>query len=206
MNTTTDDRKVSILLGIGIFCVPIIFSWFLLRKGHSTIARIIGFSWLIFNLFPVVIILTKSDSTVSANEQVVKIDDPTVGPTTIEKGTKPKPKPKPTSQPTDKDGHVSRDSFEQFGLLWPLTVNNAVIGCNFPYRWAIANNGIYGLNGVASVRAGYSEIEEIWALDVDMMKELKSVGIDDTVRISLSDMISEAGKFCGEDDELYDNR
>lgn len=40
-------RKVGILLGIGIFIMPYICSWFLLRKGHSKMARIIGFGWLI---------------------------------------------------------------------------------------------------------------------------------------------------------------
>lgn len=39
-------RSVGLLLGIGIFVFPIVFSWFLLRKGHSSLSRIIGFSWL----------------------------------------------------------------------------------------------------------------------------------------------------------------
>ena len=39
-------RKVSILLGIGIFLLPIAFSWFLLRKGHSLLSRTLGFGWL----------------------------------------------------------------------------------------------------------------------------------------------------------------
>jgi hypothetical protein len=43
-------RKVGILLGIGIFLLPIIFAWFTLRKGHSTLARIISFAWLVITL------------------------------------------------------------------------------------------------------------------------------------------------------------
>lgn len=39
-------RKVGFLLGIGIFLVPIVFAWFLLRKGHSTLSRVVGFVWL----------------------------------------------------------------------------------------------------------------------------------------------------------------
>ncbi|MBO9552206.1 hypothetical protein [Pseudomonas sp.] len=39
-------RSVEFLLGLGVFFIPVIFSWFLLRKGHSTIARILGFAWL----------------------------------------------------------------------------------------------------------------------------------------------------------------
>ena len=40
------QRRVSVLLGIGIFLLPWIFAWFLLRKGHSTLSRVIGFIWL----------------------------------------------------------------------------------------------------------------------------------------------------------------
>jgi hypothetical protein len=43
-------RKVSLVLGIGIFLLPIVFVWFLLRKGHSTPARILGFGWLALTL------------------------------------------------------------------------------------------------------------------------------------------------------------
>lgn len=42
------ERKVGILLFIGIFLWPIIFAWFLIRKGHTLLARGLGFGWLIF--------------------------------------------------------------------------------------------------------------------------------------------------------------
>lgn len=45
------SRKVSVLLGIGIFLLPIIFVWFLLRAGHSTLSRVVGFGWLILSIF-----------------------------------------------------------------------------------------------------------------------------------------------------------
>ncbi|PKM31603.1 MAG: hypothetical protein CVV07_00365 [Gammaproteobacteria bacterium HGW-Gammaproteobacteria-11] len=41
----TEERKVGILLGLGIFIVPFIFVWFLLRNGHTPLARIVGFGW-----------------------------------------------------------------------------------------------------------------------------------------------------------------
>ncbi len=41
-------RKVGVALGIGILFVPYFFAWFLLRRGHSQLARIIGFLWLGF--------------------------------------------------------------------------------------------------------------------------------------------------------------
>lgn len=46
-------RNVSFLLGLGIVFFPIVFVWFLLRKGHSALARIIGFGWLILGVLAV---------------------------------------------------------------------------------------------------------------------------------------------------------
>ncbi|WP_162874453.1 OB-fold protein [Pseudomonas viridiflava] len=43
-------RKVGFLLGAGIVFFPVIFSWFLFRKGHSTLSRVLGFGWLILSL------------------------------------------------------------------------------------------------------------------------------------------------------------
>ena len=44
MNAT--QRPVSILLGIGIFLFPIIFSWFTLKQGYSTVSRVISMLWM----------------------------------------------------------------------------------------------------------------------------------------------------------------
>ncbi|WP_140667004.1 hypothetical protein [Pseudomonas arsenicoxydans] len=40
------QRKVGFLLLAGIIISPILFAWFLLRKGHSVLSRVIGFAWL----------------------------------------------------------------------------------------------------------------------------------------------------------------
>lgn len=45
------ERRVSILLGIGIFIMPYIFAWFTLREGYSKLARFISFGWLLFLVF-----------------------------------------------------------------------------------------------------------------------------------------------------------
>ncbi|SHO57855.1 hypothetical protein [Vibrio quintilis] len=47
------DKKVSIGLGIGIVLIPLIFSWFTLRKGYSGKAKIISFSWLAISILVV---------------------------------------------------------------------------------------------------------------------------------------------------------
>lgn len=43
--TAVPPRKVGVLLGIGIMFVPVVFSWFTLRKGHSTLARAVSLGW-----------------------------------------------------------------------------------------------------------------------------------------------------------------
>lgn len=40
------SRSVGFWLGLGILLVPLVFVWFLLRQGHSTTSRVIGFAWL----------------------------------------------------------------------------------------------------------------------------------------------------------------
>jgi len=42
-----EKRPVSVKLGLGIFLLPYIFSWFTLRPGHSTIAKIFSFTWML---------------------------------------------------------------------------------------------------------------------------------------------------------------
>lgn len=53
-NTTTQNqnlpsqRKVSFLLGLGIFIFPLFCVWFTLKSGYSTFARCMSFGWLAF--------------------------------------------------------------------------------------------------------------------------------------------------------------
>lgn len=60
----TERRKFNIFLAIGILLLPIVFVWFLLRRGHSTTARIVGFGWTA--LF-VLVALTANPSTEHAS-------------------------------------------------------------------------------------------------------------------------------------------
>ena len=59
-------RKVSLLLGIGILFVPLIFAWLLLRKGYSEKARIIGFGWM--GVLLIATSLSKAPSTATKSE------------------------------------------------------------------------------------------------------------------------------------------
>jgi hypothetical protein len=49
-----NKRSVGILLGLGIFFLPIIFAWFTLRKGHSTLSRVLAFGWLFLNILIII--------------------------------------------------------------------------------------------------------------------------------------------------------
>jgi len=44
-------RKVSTKLFFGILVLPYIFVWFLLRKGHPVLTRVLGFSWLLLMVY-----------------------------------------------------------------------------------------------------------------------------------------------------------
>jgi hypothetical protein len=43
----TQERKLGVGLIIGIVLLPIVFAWFTLRKGHSTLSRVLSFGWLL---------------------------------------------------------------------------------------------------------------------------------------------------------------
>lgn len=60
-------RKVSPSLGLGIFFFPMIFAWFTLRKGHTTLARVLSFIWLAVILINVI---SGDNKTVAKNEYV----------------------------------------------------------------------------------------------------------------------------------------
>lgn len=74
-NTTTASRSVGLLLGIGILFLPMLFSWFTLRKGHSTKSRVISFCWLVFSLLIVVSGNKPPDAQkIASNPSAVKVE------------------------------------------------------------------------------------------------------------------------------------
>lgn len=64
-------RKVSFLLGLGIFIFPLIFSWYTLRSGHTTQSRVISFSWLVLSLL--LILIPDNTNTQYQNESVALV-------------------------------------------------------------------------------------------------------------------------------------
>ncbi|OIR25341.1 hypothetical protein [Bathymodiolus thermophilus thioautotrophic gill symbiont] len=64
-----DQKKpVGILLGIGILLLPVIFSWFTLRKSYTTLARVVSFTWLVFRI---IIFTFSDDPEVSQKTEIV---------------------------------------------------------------------------------------------------------------------------------------
>ena len=47
----SNQRQVSIVLGIGIFFIPFLFAWFTIRQGYSTVSRAISMVWMIVYIF-----------------------------------------------------------------------------------------------------------------------------------------------------------
>jgi hypothetical protein len=58
---TEGTRKVGAGFAIGIFLLPILLAWFLLRKGYSNTARLVGFGWLVASFLLVIVTGNHSD-------------------------------------------------------------------------------------------------------------------------------------------------
>jgi hypothetical protein len=69
-------RKVGAALGIGIFVLPLIFAWFLLRKGYGNSARLIAFGWMLATFVIVIFSAGNSDhgTTSTAAPSVASVD------------------------------------------------------------------------------------------------------------------------------------
>jgi len=65
-------RKVSALLGIGIFLIPFLFSWLTLRKGYSKLSRVIAFGWMGVVILAVAEEPNNSSSVATRSEPVPK--------------------------------------------------------------------------------------------------------------------------------------
>lgn len=82
-------RTISIKLMTGIVIAPIIFSWFTLKKGYSTTARVLSFVWLLLTL----IVLFSGESK-NAPEQATPAQTEVSQPSELSADVKP-PAPAP---------------------------------------------------------------------------------------------------------------
>ncbi len=65
----TPTRKVGVGLGLGIFFLPYVFSWFTLRQGHTTLAKTVSFIWLGLVVF---VWATHSNESKTTNSSAVQ--------------------------------------------------------------------------------------------------------------------------------------
>lgn len=86
-------RPVGAMLAVGIFLFPILFAWFLLRKGYSATARVMAFGWMIV-IVAVIIMRPAKDSPAPAATPVADAstasvnEEPKVKPWLLEGYTK----------------------------------------------------------------------------------------------------------------------
>lgn len=79
-----DKRTISIKLMTGIVIAPIIFSWFTLKKGYSTTARVLSFVWLLLTL-----IVVFSGESKNAPEQATPAQTEAAQPSELSADVKP---------------------------------------------------------------------------------------------------------------------
>jgi len=87
MTEQTEERKVGVMLGLGIFLMPLVFAWFTMRKGHTSKARVISLVWLGLTLLPV--FASQADKDNSDEHQTVQAAQ------NVESTPRPKPAPRP---------------------------------------------------------------------------------------------------------------
>jgi hypothetical protein len=74
------EKSVSLLLGIGVFIAPYIFSWFTLRGGYSNRARITSFIWMFIFLAALAADPDEQSGSASVAERTVTSSQPTAAP------------------------------------------------------------------------------------------------------------------------------
>jgi hypothetical protein len=109
------------------------------------------------------------------------------------------PQPAPNNEEkswvAERDGmRVTRAGFESRELVWPLTVDAALIGCERPeLLWVEAAGRRYGINGMGRIHLKLERFDEIWLFD----EEMAALTGAEEVRVSPSDLMNEARKLCG---------
>lgn len=95
-------------------------------------------------------------------------------------------------------------SRSMFGDKWPLTIDKGTLKClDYGGVVFISDDGqIYGVNGTAKTygkTAGYSDIEDIWADDLETKKSLMEAGVsekDASSKISIGPLLDEGLQLC----------
>lgn len=144
-------RQLGRPLLAGLVLLPFVFVWFLLGKGYSPAARILGFGWTII-FTSALQLLPNAPPAEPEQSQAIKAVTA---------------KPEPVRAGYTDGIRVSKRDFEGRGLVWPLTVEEAHIGCDKGILLWIAIDGEkHGLNGT-SVDWGYPSFRPFWRDDAE---------------------------------------
>lgn len=76
MEQTTPNRKVGILMALGLIFMPFIFGWFTMRKGYSNFIRFTSFGWMIIACIMLSNGSTNNGGSVDANNEPTGIVKP----------------------------------------------------------------------------------------------------------------------------------
>ncbi len=124
MSIAPAPRRVSTQLALAIFFFPWVFTWFLLRQGHTTLSRVLGFSWLGFCLLAVMIVGDLANRRPPAHRH-----DP------VPLGTTEAPGETVTEQPPIPEGVIIEMTEESFpktyaawGKDWMAKINGMQLG------------------------------------------------------------------------------
>lgn len=82
---------------------------------------------------------------------------------------------------------------QEFGQNWPFTLNEGILKCIDGGVVFIANGKTYAVNGLAKGQGksrGYSDVEEIWAIDSTL------TDANNTIRIGIQSVLDEGLKMC----------
>ncbi len=186
------NRQISKRLAIGLLLLPFVFGWALFRQGYSWgqrlggafVAAFGGAIW--FVAVALVSVASMTPEEIAERDKRVEQRDAKREAEKIEEWSS--------------DGSVAtatRADFEKRGLVWPLTVDRARLGCTKMSRWVEVEGVAYGLNGTAKGN-GYPAPDPVWQIDQRMAEMLKKAGAanETPVRVDIGDMLKEAGKLC----------
>ena len=101
---------------------------------------------------------------------------------------------KPKTWVAERDGlRVSKDGFEDRGLVWPLTVDTALIGCTNPeLLWVEADGKRYGINGMGQTHLKLPNFDDVWEFDAEMTEAFGR----EEIRLFATDLMNTARDQC----------
>jgi hypothetical protein len=98
-------RTISARLLVGIIFLPFIFAWFLLRKGYSINARVIGLGWMTVISLPALLMEHPTETKVASDSEPA-FDKIAAVPKALPVIAMPEPATKPVTTGKDETGYI----------------------------------------------------------------------------------------------------